>query len=509
MKFIFYTLLSVLCIGATGIAKADVTLTSITVASASANQGSTNNVVNITKMDVATSPVTVNSMQFTLAGTHDANDLTIVRIYFNATSPTVSGASNLANVVGTFGAPHLYSIGISQSIGVGGSGYFIVAVDINATATDNNTVFINTATNPVAFGFSTAPNVTNNQTNIGGILTIDAADITLATTAVAAAEFSPGATAHVVYIASMNVATEPVLVNNIQFSLGGTHDANDLTIVRIYFNATNPTIAGASNLANVVGTFGAPHLYSIGISQAIAVGNSGYFIIAVDASPTATIGNTVQINGAIDPVVFGFTTAPNITNNQTDLGGIQVIPVSFIYARANRQGNTILVTWRVGFEINMNNYIVERSIDGSHFNGQATIAARGSGTETSYDWIDAFPLTGTNFYRIKAVSQDGRIQYSQVLRIDQKGDQPSISMYPNPVIKGNPVNLQLQQIPAGNYTLTIYNQSGQAILSKQLSHTGNNTVETLSVGNLIVGNYYLQLKSSDMIIVRKFMIVPE
>ena len=138
-------------------------------------------------MDVATANVTVNNIQFTLSGNHDANDLTYVNVYFNASAATMTGASYLGNTVATFAGPHAYSININKPMTAGTSGYFLVTVNVSATATDNKTVRITGGTTPVVFGFTSAVSVTNNQTNNAGTQTIEAPDINLTSTAVAAA----------------------------------------------------------------------------------------------------------------------------------------------------------------------------------------------------------------------------------------------------------------------------------------------------------------------------------
>jgi hypothetical protein len=78
--------------------------------------------------------------------------------------------------------------------------------------------------------------------------------------------------------AKMKVITEPVSINNIQFTLSGNHDANDLTSVYVYYNATEPVISGASYLGYAAATYAAPHDYSIGISKAMAVNEAGYLL---------------------------------------------------------------------------------------------------------------------------------------------------------------------------------------------------------------------------------------
>ena len=101
-------------------------------------------------MDVTVSAVTVNNLQFTFTGTHDANDLTTLSIYFNPTAPTIAGSVGGSNVAtATFAAPHTYNVGVSRMIAAGSSAYFIISTNINSLATDNNTIKIDgAATSP-------------------------------------------------------------------------------------------------------------------------------------------------------------------------------------------------------------------------------------------------------------------------------------------------------------------------------------------------------------------------
>jgi|GEM_PF-2732410 len=319
---------------------ADITLTSATLAAANINQGSTYNVVYATKMKVVTEPVTVNQINFTLLGTHDNGDLTYAYIYFNASAPVISGATYLGNAVATYSGPHDYSVNISKAMAVGDEGYYIIAVNVATNGTDNHTVYMNGLTNPITFGFVTDPNLTNSQANKSQKLTIQAADITLTSASIAAGNVAQGSTYNVLYAAKMKVLTEPVTVNQINFTLTGNHDNNDLTYVYIYFNASAPVITGATYLGNSVATYAAPHDYSVNISKAMSVGDEGYFIVAANISPTATIGKTIRINGATDPIEFGFTTAPNVTNSQTNSAGVQTIVSSF--AKANDVNKTAI-----------------------------------------------------------------------------------------------------------------------------------------------------------------------
>ncbi|MEO7049412.1 MAG: hypothetical protein ABI091_29175, partial [Ferruginibacter sp.] len=232
-----------------------ITLTTSPTAAGNIAQGSTNNILYAVKMDVTSLPVVVNNIQFTLSGTHDNNDLTTLSVYFNATTPSITGASLIANnITATYAAPHSYSSGFnvvgSQTIAAGGSGYFIIVCNVNAAATSGNTVKLNGATQPVDFSYTTSPTITNNQSDLAGIQTIQAAGVTLTTQSLAAANIAQGSTNNILYAVKMDVTSLPVIVNNIQFTLTGTHDNNDLTTLSVYFNASAPNLTGASLIAN-------------------------------------------------------------------------------------------------------------------------------------------------------------------------------------------------------------------------------------------------------------------
>ena len=487
---------------------ADITVGSTAVPAATINQGTTVQLVYVAQMNVANQPVNVTGMQFTLSGTHDADDIQTVRVYFNATNPTIAGASNLNNVSGAFAAPRLYNVGLSRAMAAGSSGYFIVAIDLTTTATDNNTIQVNGAANPVTFSYSTAPNVVSTQTNSAGIQTIEAADITYTSAAVPAGSFAPGSTSRIVNITSMGVLFQPVNVTGIQFTLTGTHDADDLQTVRIYFNPNNPTIAGASNLNNVSGLFAAPRNYNIGMSRAMAAGSSGYFIIAVDATATATIGNTVQVNAAANPVTFSYSTAPNIFNNQTDVSGIQTLPVTFISAGAYAAGNAIQINWQVNAEKNLQQYLVERSADGSSFTNIGQVGVTGNGQAvTNYGFLDVHPLTTTSFYRVVAVDKDGKRLYSAVIKVSQQKGRPEIVVSPNPAPRNTALNLQLNNLEQGMYSITLLNASGQTLATRTLQQIGGNTVIRYELPALASGMYQVLLtgngfRSAQRIIVR-------
>jgi hypothetical protein len=79
-----------------------------------------------------------------------------------------------------------------------------------------------------------------------------------------------------------------------------------------------------------------------------------------------------------------------------------------------------------------------------------------------------------------------------------------ISVYPNPVRKGRMINLQIANIAAGNYQLSLYDGSGKRLLNKRITHTNGVKTEVISLSRSIAqGVYYLKLTGSNGDIIKQ------
>lgn len=174
-----------------------------------------------------------------------------------------------------------------------------------------------------------------------------------------------------------------------------------------------------------------------------------------------------------------------------------VVPVFIVRISAARQpGNSVLVNWTVANETNIAQYVVERSGNGADFTfiGHAMPVAN-NGAGASYGFTDVNPLDGINFYRIRAVNQDGRLQYSSIARVDADKNSPGISVYPNPV-SDNTINLSFVNQPKGNYSLILTNKLAQVIYKDELQVTQSNTFFGIRPSaTLPAGTYQLSIVS--------------
>lgn len=323
--------------------------------------------------------------------------------------------------------------------------------------------------------------------------------ITLTTSPVAAASIAQGSTNNIVYAVRMDVASLPVTVNSMQFTLTGTHDNNDLTELRIFFNATAPTLAGASQNGFIAANFAAPHSYNAVFNnsiQTIAAGASGYFIIVADVHAAATSGNTVKINGLANPVSFGYTTSPNVANNQTDITGTQTIISStlpltllnFTASAPNAQG--VQLQWTTTSETNTKHFEIEWNSNGQQFTNIATLPAAGNSSQTlHYNYLHSQPVSGNNFYRLKMVDMDGQFTFSPVIVIKSDAALSSVKVFPNPVT--DILQLYIQSEKRETIIYSLYNADGKLITSKKAELIRGSNLLSWNLQHLIPGNYFL------------------
>jgi hypothetical protein len=103
-------------------------------------------------------------------------------------------------------------------------------------------------------------------------------------------------------------------------------------------------------------------------------------------------------------------------------------------------------------------------------------------------------LSTENFYRVKAISNSGLVQYSPVVKVSGIEKQSSISVYPNPVINKS-IQLSFTNKLGGNYSARLVNNLGQVVQTWKMAMNSNSEVHALTIGHSIAsGNYILKVQ---------------
>ena len=233
----------------------------------------------------------------------------------------------------------------------------------------------------------------------------------------------------------------------------------------------------------------------------------------------------VSLSGSVSTIAFAVTSdAASYDSHrfrvvfQTEASSI--LPITLTSVKAQLQNGGVSVSWSTQNEVNVKGYGVERSVDGgaTFSTTIATVAAKNVGATAplaSYQTLDAAPQKGDDYYRIRIEGADGKVTYSNVVKVtvgEDAGGKMLITLYPNPVSRREgKATLSLTNVKEGDYLMSVYSQSGQNIAEKKITVAGGSRSQNESVPlpqQLAQGAYQLQLTDSNgnKVFVSKFII---
>lgn len=136
--------------------------------------------------------------------------------------------------------------------------------------------------------------------------------------------------------------------------------------------------------------------------------------------------------------------------------------------------HTIKLHWEVFSERQLLSYVIERSSNGIYFDTIGSqIPFNEIKDQVDYYFVDKTPFNGENFYRIKAISKNGQIQYSKIILIKYKSEIPAIIISPNPLINKT-LNCTINKAEKGMYKISIVDYLGRIVLNKLYYFDGIN-----------------------------------
>lgn len=221
------------------------------------------------------------------------------------------------------------------------------------------------------------------------------------------------------------------------------------------------------------------------------IANGGNLNNLIDADTSTDNGVGIQIN---------LGTAPGVYDSRSDLIFTdQPLPVALLRFDAEKINNTAaMLRWSTATEQNTSYFEVERGADGKNFSPVGRVTAAGSSTQTnSYSLSDFSPLAGINYYRLRTVDKDGKVNYSNVSTL-HFGNDYSILAYPNPAenevtVTGVEPGMRIDMLNAAGYLAGSFPVSGNSL--------------TIPVKSFASGLYILQIRSRELEIIgtQKFL----
>lgn len=171
-------------------------------------------------------------------------------------------------------------------------------------------------------------------------------------------------------------------------------------------------------------------------------------------------------------------------------------PIEWLDFSATPSGNAITLNWTTAQESGLEKYTIQRSEDGFAFENLNSIPSRADGSDLQeYNYLDANPLNGNNYYRIQYMDSDGSLINSKIETVHFETNGPSFSVFPNP--SSGPLDLKIQANKAGIGRLRLRNSLGQLILEKQvIIQTGSQDI-SIDISDLATGVYYAEFSNRE------------
>jgi fibronectin-binding autotransporter adhesin len=154
----------------------------------------------------------------------------------------------------------------------------------------------------------------------------------------------------------------------------------------------------------------------------------------------------------------------------------------------------------VANQVNTKEYIVERRADNSNqFQaiGKVNATQPNGNNQLTYRYDDVNPLTGTSYYRLKIVDNDGKVEYTNTVRISTAGNiQFDVLTYPNPI--QNVLNLAISSDKHQATDLLVYDNAGKLVVKRNLDlQIGNNLFLVDEMGKLSTGLYMVKIANKE------------
>jgi hypothetical protein len=224
-------------------------------------------------------------------------------------------------------------------------------------------------------------------------------------------------------------------------------------------------------------------------------GNGYYYIVARHSGKALKLASTPGVNGThiIQQTI-------NSTNEHQKWqivaidcnNGLQSQQEDLTF-NAYRKTTSTQLKWLSNTGDRNDYFVVERSADDVTFEAIAMVQGEGAKNEMlSFEYKDARPLEGDNFYRLRLVFNDGVERYSEAIKVNF----PSVKdfgVFPNPA--SDVVMVELRPFEGEAATLTLVNQLGAAIRIINIDKVDSNPVE-INLNGLENGFYTIDIQSA-------------
>lgn len=276
----------------------------------------------------------------------------------------------------------------------------------------------------------------------------------------------------------------------------------------LQFNYKNNSVGSAAATSFTIGTW--HHVAAVRNNGTISLYVDGVFRLSATEGTTAP---TYPINMIAGAMAYGSFSPPrynpfggkideirvyNRALSAAEIAGLTPysLPLKMGDFAALKKSTGIQLNWETLTEQNTSHFEIERSADGNSFSSIGSINAAGNSTDKKYyTHMDAAPLNGTNFYRLKMIDLDGTATFSRVVAIRNNNASLELQLFPNPAT--DVLQVQVPSTRREEASLLITDAAGKILLRKAIQISEGHNSISLPVAQLPKGLYFITVDNKE------------
>jgi hypothetical protein len=222
--------------------------------------------------------------------------------------------------------------------------------------------------------------------------------------------------------------------------------------------------------------------------------------VGCKAFPTGTNNNllTQTASGSVNDVRWVQVTTTAFSGFFVNTGNTPLpVTLTDFTATATEQ-QMVQLNWKVIDEIDMKEYIVERSINGKDYTPIGILLAT---RNDKYKMLDSNPMSGANYYRLMMVGKDGTVNYSPIRQVILNANH-DVALSPNPTTGA--IYITGMESAKSMVQVVVYNEYGQSVWSGNIAGAALAT-KGIDLSQLNSGAYTIRLTSDDQINTIRFI----
>lgn len=244
---------------------------------------------------------------------------------------------------------------------------------------------------------------------------------------------------------------------------------------------------------------------------ATVVSNTGYYSnLTIPGTATQTFNTTTlclgqdglgqfdQASPTHDTYTIDFNT---IAGGAFHTNAI-AIPVELVNFHAKIAKNNVELDWSTATERDNAYFEIERSANGKEWKTIGKVLGNGnSSRKNMYNFTDDTPLSKINYYRLKQVDFNEKVNYSPIISVNLQANGVPITVFPNPTHQY--LTVVSDHFDTENNSANIYDISGKLVQSSLFEGVN------IDVSRLAQGIYHLRISDKNAAIIHQTRFVKQ